>query len=139
MLLVRESRELLLCHPSVPAGFTPAGLDAATGCHGAARPRSPLPANLLAAMPVFGPPSTIVIGTPVYTQPVPVHVRPLPVYQPPPPAYARTAYLRPTRWDRDGDGVPNRRDRLYNPAWDRDGDGIPNRHDRQPDRGRPGR
>jgi hypothetical protein len=82
---------------------------------------------------------SIVIGTPVYTQPVPVHVRPLPVYQPPPPAYARTAYLRPTRWDRDGDGVPNRRDRLYNPAWDRDGDGIPNRHDRQPDRGRPGR
>ena len=95
---------------------------------------------------------SIVIGTPVYTQPVPVyappapvyvrpapvHVRPLPVYQPPPPGYARAPYLRPTRWDRDGDGIPNHRDRLYNPPWDRDGDGIPNRRDRQPDRGRHG-
>ncbi len=75
MLLVREGRELLLCHPSVPAGFSPAGLDAATGCHGAARPRSTLPANLLAAMPVFGPPSTIVIGTPEATQLTPVRWR----------------------------------------------------------------
>jgi len=36
----------------------------------------------------------------------------------------------PTRWDRDGDGIPNRYDRVYNPRWDRDGDGIPNRYDR---------
>lgn len=34
---------------------------------------------------------------------------------------------RPGGWDRDGDGIPNRRDR------DRDGDGTPNRHDRSPD------
>ena len=89
---------------------------------------------------------SIVIGTPVYAQPAPVYVQPLPVYvrpapayQPPPPGYARTGYLRPTRWDRDGDGIPNHRDRLYNPSWDRDGDGIPNRYDRQPNRGWPGR
>jgi hypothetical protein len=41
--------------------------------------------------------------------------------------FYRTA---PTRWDRDGDGIPNRYDRVYNPRWDRDGDGIPNRYDR---------
>jgi len=40
----------------------------------------------------------------------------------------------PTRWDRDGDGIPNRYDRVYNPRWDRDGDGIPNRYDRRDDR-----
>jgi len=31
------------------------------------------------------------------------------------------------RWDRDRDGIPDRRDR------DRDGDGVPNRYDRRPD------
>src|SRR5688500_4362498 len=41
---------------------------------------------------------------------------------------------RPTRWDRDGDGIPNRYDRVYNPRWDRDGDGVPNRYDRRPNR-----
>ena len=47
-------------------------------------------------------------------------------------AYGRYApsYRQPTRWDRDGDGVPNRYDRVYNPRWDRDGDGVPNRYDR---------
>jgi hypothetical protein len=75
MLLVRGDRELLLCHPSVPAGFRPAGLDAATGCHGFTRPRSSLAPNLLAAMPLFGPPSTIVIGTPEATQLAPARWR----------------------------------------------------------------
>ncbi len=89
---------------------------------------------------------SIVIGTPVYNRPVPVVVQPLPVYRPgarvwaPPAAVpARRADLRMTRWDRDGDGIPNRHDRLYNPRWDRDGDGIPNRHDRHPGRAGPGR
>lgn len=65
-------------------------------------------------------------------QPVQVYTRPAPVYLQPAPAsyYRHSGYQQPTRWDRDGDGVPNRRDSLYNPAWDRDGDGIPNRHDR---------
>lgn len=75
MLLVRENRELLLCHPSVPAGFSPAGMDETTGCHGFTRPRSSLAPNLLAAMPIFGPPSTIVIGTPEATGLSPVRWR----------------------------------------------------------------
>jgi hypothetical protein len=85
---------------------------------------------------------SIMIGTPVYTQAVPVYVQPLPVYQRPAPVrvrpapiYQRTVYLQPTRWDRDGDGIPNRHDRLYNPPWDRDGDGIPNRYERHTTRG----
>jgi hypothetical protein len=43
---------------------------------------------------------------------------------------ARSGYRAPTRWDVDGDGIPNRYDRVYNPRWDVDGDGIPNRYDR---------
>lgn len=46
--------------------------------------------------------------------------------------YQRVAYQVPSRWDVDGDGIPNRYDRVYNPRWDVDGDGIPNRHDRAP-------
>ena len=65
-----------------------------------------------------------------------------PVYAPPPvvvypapgrvfvPAPVRVVYRDPSHWDRDGDGIPNRHDRVYNPRWDVDGDGIPNRHDR---------
>jgi hypothetical protein len=59
---------------------------------------------------------------------------------PAPAFYARSFDRRdgyrtaPTRWDRDGDGIPNRYDRVYNPRWDRDGDGIPNRYDRRDDR-----
>jgi len=93
---------------------------------------------------------TIGGGAPVYGRPGPVYVQPAyPVYAAHPvyPAYntyrAYPAprhggyYQQPRRWDRDGDGIPNRYDRVYNPAWDRDGDGVPNRHDRHPDR--PGR
>jgi hypothetical protein len=40
-----------------------------------------------------------------------------------------------SRWDRDGDGIPNRRDPTPNgnPRWDRDGDGVANRYDARPD------
>jgi hypothetical protein len=48
-------------------------------------------------------------------------------------------YREPRRWDVDGDGIPNRRDRVYNPRWDRDGDGVPNRYDRTPRGGHDGR
>ena len=83
------------------------------------------------------------IGVPVYSQPVyqpaPVYV-PAPVVVRPAPVYHQHGwrdgrrYDERTRWDRDGDGVPNRYDRVYNPRWDRDGDGVPNRYDRHPGR-----
>jgi hypothetical protein len=79
------------------------------------------------------------IGVPVYTQPAPVYSYPAPVYQQHQyyprhyPQQNHRYYGHPTRWDRDGDGIPNRRDRVYNPRWDRDGDGVPNRYDRDRD------
>lgn len=45
-------------------------------------------------------------------------------------------YPQPSRWDRDGDGIPNRGDPTPNgrgPRWDRDNDGVPNRYDPNPD------
>lgn len=68
-----------------------------------------------AHVPVYAPPPVIVRPAPA----VVVHRAPIPV-----------RYREPTRWDRDGDGIPNHRDRFYNPRWDVDGDGIPNRRDR---------
>jgi hypothetical protein len=77
---------------------------------------------------------------PVYAPPQPVYVAPYPVYRQPAPVYraypSYPSYQHPTRWDRDGDGIPNRYDPVYNPRWDRDGDGIPNRYDRWDNRGR---
>ena len=75
---------------------------------------------------------SVTIGSPAWVVP------PLPVLRPafvaPSYGYAdrrhERSYRAPTRWDRDGDGIPNRYDRVYNPRWDRDGDGIPNRYDR---------
>lgn len=87
---------------------------------------------------------SVTVGAPLYVQPVPVQAYPGPVYVQPYPAYRggdpyhsahrhHRYYREPTRWDRDGDGIPNRHDRLYNPRWDVDGDGIPNRRDRDRD------
>lgn len=67
VLIVDAERETLLCRPSPPEGFTVLARDRTTGCETAARPRSGLPDTLLAAMPIFGPPSTIVVGTPSST------------------------------------------------------------------------
>lgn len=53
-----------------------------------------------------------------------------PVYAPRHNPWSEYGAHRPPRWDADGDGIPNRVDRVYNPRWDRDGDGIANRHDR---------
>ena len=79
---------------------------------------------------------SVTFGSPAYGRPQPMYTVPVqvvrqhaPVYHQR-PAYPELRYQQPTRWDRDGDGVPNRHDRLYNPQWDVDGDGIPNRHDR---------
>jgi hypothetical protein len=76
----------------------------------------------------FGTPAHVIVPAPVYVRPVAV-----PVQVAHAPDYHR-GYHQPTRWDRDGDGVPNRYDRLYNPRWDRDGDGIPNGRDRHDNR-----
>jgi hypothetical protein len=66
-LLVTDDKELLLCRDQIPDGFTPAGKDGATGCDIHSRDRSGMPNTLLAAMPMFGPPSVIVMGTPEST------------------------------------------------------------------------
>jgi hypothetical protein len=97
---------------------------------------------------------------PVYVQPEAVYVQPAPVYYAPPVVVYRPpvvvyqpspVYARPlpvygqrygSRWDRDGDGIPDRYgrharqdDRRWDNdrRWDRDRDGVPNRHDRHPD------
>ncbi len=72
-------------------------------------------------------------GAGVYGQLGPVYVQAQgPVYsQPHGPVYRGRHYQHPARWDRDGDGIPNRYDHRYNPRWDRDGDGIPNRYDQR--------
>lgn len=61
-LVIEDEREVLLCRDQAPPGFTADGKDEATGCARYVRPRTQLPGNLLAAMPLFGPPSTIVMG-----------------------------------------------------------------------------
>lgn len=66
-LLVTERQESLLCRDVVPQGFQPAGRDSATGCERYERARTQLPDTLLAAMPLFGPPAVIVMGTPKTT------------------------------------------------------------------------
>lgn len=85
---------------------------------------------------------SVTVGTPYHVQPAPIRVYPAPLYTPHHyrggyPYYGAYGhhrhYREPTRWDRDGDGIPNRHDRVYNPRWDVDGDGIPNRHDRDRD------
>ena len=97
---------------------------------------------------------SVSVGTPVlgavFAAPAPVYATPVygSVYSAPvyggyggyggyrdAPAY-RGGYHQPTRWDVDGDGIPNRYDRVYNPRWDRDGDGIPNRYDHRRGPGR---
>lgn len=66
-LLVLGDRELLICHPTIPSGFAEAGREPATRCPVLSGPKSWRSGKLLAAMPVFGPPSVIVMGTPAGT------------------------------------------------------------------------
>lgn len=66
-LLIDDGVEWLICQPGSPAGFRYNGMDSATGCPLLTRPRSTLPENLLAAMPVLGTPATIVMGSPAAT------------------------------------------------------------------------
>jgi hypothetical protein len=49
--------------------------------------------------------------------------------------YYGRGHYQPSRFDRDGDGIPNRYDRTPNGEVrmrDRDGDGVPNRFDNYP-------
>jgi len=87
---------------------------------------------------------SVTIGSPGWIAPPPLPVFAPPVvvrsydhryYAPPARSYGRSHYGAPTRWDRDGDGIPNRYDHRYTPRWDRDGDGVPNRYDRNPRQG----
>jgi hypothetical protein len=79
----------------------------------------------------IGGPVGVYLPAPVVVQRAPVYVQAQPVYRSyePYPAYRRAGW-----GDADRDGIPNRYDRVYNPAWDRDGDGIPNRYDRHDNR-----
>ena len=68
MLVVDETDETLFCRNPIPSDFKPGPVDGVTGCRTGTRGRSWIPPGLLAAMPVFGPPSTIVMGTPKTTK-----------------------------------------------------------------------
>jgi hypothetical protein len=81
----------------------------------------------------------VVVGAPVYAPRVyaPRVVTPPVVVVPQRGVHGPGVYgpgpghVRGRSWrDADGDGIPNRHDRVYNPRWDVDGDGVPNRYDR---------
>ncbi len=75
-----------------------------------------------------GPPIAVMPAPPVYVRPAPVYVQPAPRHYAPAPVYygrgpgyyghERRGYY-PTRWDRDGDGVPNRYDSRPNNPYRR--------------------
>jgi hypothetical protein len=91
----------------------------------AAHARSDVQWSITLGVPFFAPP-------PVYYAPPPVYLRPAPIYYA--PRYAYPGYYRAPVYrghgDYDGDGIPNRYDRRYDPYGDRDRDGTPNRWDR---------
>jgi len=110
-------------------------------------------ATVVSNLPVPPLPQIVVHAPPqvVYHEPRVVERAPRVVYQPAPVIVYRPAPVvygpywkhgqphgRYTRWDRDGDGIPNHRDRRddrwQGPNGDRDRDGIPNRYDRRDDR-----
>jgi hypothetical protein len=66
-LLVQPDHEILLCDDRLPDGFVRAADDPVLGCKQASGPTSWRQSSFLAAMPVFGPPSVIVMGTPATT------------------------------------------------------------------------
>lgn len=64
IVLIEANREVLLCDNRVPQGFEATASEPVTGCTMALGPRSWRAPQMLAAMPVFGPPSVIVMGRP---------------------------------------------------------------------------
>ena len=120
------------------ATFAVAATLAASLASGGAQARGPVDVQwqVTIGSPGGGYParSPVYYPEPVYL-PTPVY-RPAPVYMPAPvvvllPGHDYRhgpAYREPRHWDVDGDGIPNRHDRVYNPRWDRDGDGYRDRH-----------
>jgi len=110
---------------------TALGLAAALGAGGAQAREAEVQWSVTVGTPVVVAP-VIPYGrsAPVYGPPAAVYAQPAQVYVQPAPVGLADGYRQPTRWDVDGDGIPNRYDRLYNPRWDRDGDGIPDRYER---------
>ena len=100
------------------------------------------PAPWAAPARVYNPPVRVYAPPPVavYAPPVRIYEPAVRVYSAPRAVvYERPAWRGARGWerrDRDGDGIPNRYDRVYNPRWDRDGDGVPNRYDGHPNRPR---
>ncbi|HEY3636299.1 MAG TPA: hypothetical protein VGK95_14710 [Caldimonas sp.] len=76
---------------------------------------------------------SITIASPVWLRPAPVVVA-APVARFDGRFYDHSGYQRPTRWAGDGDAIPDRFERVYDPRRDRDGDGSANRSDRHDDR-----
>ena len=66
-LLIGKNEEFLICQQAKSAAFDPIGKDQSTGCYVLRREKTGLPDTLLAALPILGPPSTIVMGTPETT------------------------------------------------------------------------
>ena len=78
-----------------------------------------------------GPPVAVVPAPPVYVRPAPVYVQPAPrVYG---PAYGGGGYYgHGGGYYGRGGGYHGGHDRYRGARWDRDGDGVPNRYDRRP-------
>jgi len=76
-----------------------------------------------------GPPVAVMPAPPVYVRPAPVYVQPAPrVYG---PAYGHGHYDRGGYYGHGGRGYYSQ-ERYRGARWDRDGDGVPNRYDRRP-------
>ncbi len=67
LLLVTKDKEILLCDSRTPDGFSAAKIETTLNCTQSEGPKSWRQPTFLAAMPVFGPPSVIVMGTPETT------------------------------------------------------------------------
>ncbi len=80
---------------------------------------------------IGSPRAGVLVGAPVYAPRVYQPQVYAPRYYPQPVVVVPQRGVYRAGWrDADGDGIPNRYDRFYNPRGDRDGDGVPNRHDR---------
>lgn len=66
-LFVAPDKEILLCDERTPEGFSAADFNTQLNCTQSVGPSSWRQPSFLAAMPVFGPPSVIVMGSPQNT------------------------------------------------------------------------